>query len=220
MIEPTELKNNLKAALLAVSEDTTRPGQNSILLESNGETLRFVATNGHWLWINEIRASGPVFSFLLRRDSAEEIARKIKVPAKKDFLDPRFNVQITPDENRMIFAQSNRFDYCALPTDGVFPPYRQVLPSSVTPRDEAIIQAPVSSAYMSTIGEAFDLVGSTKENAASVSVTPSGGEYDPLVFVSDKAPDALAILMPVRGTVASPQNLLNRYRSESKAKAA
>jgi hypothetical protein len=48
-----DLVSNLKAALLAASQDFTRAHLCCVRIEFAAGVARFVATNGHWLWINE-----------------------------------------------------------------------------------------------------------------------------------------------------------------------
>lgn len=230
---PLQLVGNLKAALLAAATDETRPSLSSVLIEFGNATgegrARFVATNGYWLWINEISAD--VISgidekgrqvldreasarLLISRKDAARIVRGIGTAKRQ----ASFGVVLDVVTSKVQIGGSV-VDF--EPVDAVFPPYAQVLPS------EKYMQKPCSSMafsseYLVAVCEAFTHAASYKATkvmpGAGVRLHFGSTDLDPAVATSHHLPEALAIIMPKRDDGAKQgRALLERYRDAAKS---
>lgn len=217
---PVTFVANLKACLLAVGQDDTRPMTAGIRIEFRPGVARFVSTNGHWLLANEVPVdcteSGDV---LIHRDDAKRIAKMIEVSKKASAwaveLDTAGRVR------QAVTAQSVEFK----PWDATFPPYTQIVTSPESLGGERIV-AGFDAYYIAAIGEAFTLIAEDKRAAPMSMHTAEDGKYgpEPIVFVgapSSKAAWAMAILMPFKlEPKVDATAVLNRYRGVKASKAA
>lgn len=116
----------LDSVTFSVSTDETRLHLNSLLLESQGDLLRAVSTDGHRLTVVE-----------RKQPTANQF--KILLPLKgvmllKRLADQAGDEAVTVEaSDRDLFVTSGRFVSSArLATDVTYPPYESVIPSSTT----------------------------------------------------------------------------------------
>lgn len=218
-----DLVSNLKAALLAACEDLARVHMCCVRIELANGLARFVATNGHWLWLNDVpffevvgidaagkRVLGTSSAVVqIHRDDVKAILKALEKGKKAATWDVELDTAGSVNQlgKRIAFK----------PAETVFPPYAQILPTVVCERDAAIVT--YEPAYLADIGAAFAEVSSSPSNSGGVCIQPTGGDQDPVVITSDKS-TALAVLMPRRHS-SKPYGaaIVARYRGE-KAKAA
>jgi hypothetical protein len=213
---------NLKAALLAASDDFTRPNQNCIRVELEDKTARFVATNGHWLWINEASYSEVVgvddkgkkifgtssATIHISITSVKAILKWIDKGKKANDRD----VSLDTVGNVRQVGLSAPFEF--KPLDVTFPPYAQVIPATVTASKDVMTYDPE---YIVDVMAAFVEVASDPNVGICFE---HAGELDPVVVTSDKS-SALAVLMPRRHpNKPAGASLIAKYRAEPKGKAA
>jgi len=214
-----EFANNLKAALRAASTDPTRTNQQCVRIELDTESqvARFVATCGHWIWINEIAVSGDVAGVddkgrklyaagestivHIASDDVKDILKALEKSKKAQ----SWELQIDTAK-RTVRQLSKEVGYSQL--DITFPPYAQIVPAVVLNKAPAMSYDP---AYLAAVSESFADVAATAKSIG-VKIEPTGGELDPVVITSPSAGRALVVLMPRRqdGGAAS---LLVHYRA-------
>lgn len=209
--DPALFVGNLKACLLAVSPDEARP-TSCIRLECGATSTRFIATDGHWLWINEIwshaeASDGAGRVVLLSIEDAKRIVKLVDTSKKA----AAWPVELDPD-TRTVRQLSQSLAYA--PVDKLFPPYQQILPTSVG--GERII-ACFDAYLMGRIAGAFAAACCVKTAVPLMFHTQDEGKYgpEPIVITGSKhaaIAGALAILMPFRQDVGGPGALLARYR--------
>lgn len=211
--DPALFVGNLKACLLAASPDEARP-TSCIRLECGGASSRFIATDGHWMWINEIRSEaestdGAGRVVLLSIEDAKRIVKLVEVSKKA----AAWAVEIDTD-GRTVRQLSQSLAYG--PVDKVFPPYNQVLPATVG--GERII-ACFDAHLMARVAAAFAHACCVKTTVPLMFHTTAPGKFgpEPIVITGCKhaaVADALAVLMPCNYDVGGPGALLARYRGE------
>lgn len=200
------LVNNLKAALLAASTDAARIHMHGVLVEWRPKIVRFVATNGQWLWINETEAdSDGEGSILIRRDNVKEIVKGIK-GAKK-----YIGVPVELDADGKTFRQmTNVLGFDSV--NAMFPPYAEIIPGFPRLLAEGKKQQPIALAWdlLAAVCYAFARI----EPKAAVTIS-CGGPLDPVVCTSESAPYAMAAVMPRRDNKDRAEQLSARYRKRA-----
>lgn len=222
-----EFVSNLKAALRAVCEDDTRAHMCCIRVEIGNGLARFVATNGHWLWVNEIlcrevtgvdekgkdvelfadRMTQAVVS--IPREDVKRIVRAMDKTKKAQ----SWRLELDTSKRTVTqLAKSVSFG----PEVGKFPPYQQIIPSSVSVTKRPAVCADFR--YIGAIVAAFEDIVLPNKAGNGITIEPTGGERDPLV-VTSKDSSALVVLMP-RCDERSGEGHLSRYRTKSAKPAA
>jgi hypothetical protein len=199
---------NLKAALLAASDDFTRPHLHCVRIELAKGGLRYVATNGHWVWIHEdvarVQSENGPEAFLLSVPDAKKVLRAI------DTRKVARDVPVIVDTAARTIGQPGT-PVSFVPVDATFPPYAHICPAESGVGER--INASLSSDYIADVAAAFALVG-----GKGVIIAAGATDLDPVVFTSDHAPNALVILMPFRSNAKAIDTqrsaLLTRYRTE------
>jgi len=209
-----DFASNLKAALLAASDDTTRPHLSCIRIELTEGVARFIATNGHWLWVNETYYAEIVgtddkgkkvlgtsdATIHVPADDVKRILKTLEKGKKAESWDVVLDTSGTVSQ----LGRSISFK----PLDVVFPLYAQVIPAAVVASLEVTTFDP---AYIADITAAF-LEVSNNRKKCGITIEASGGALDPAVWTSCTS-SALAVLMPFRGPdKASGASLVARYR--------
>lgn len=206
---------NMKAALLAVSQDPAREHQQCIRIELAQGVARFVATNGHWLWLNDAHffevtgvdsngkklfgASSAVVH--ISRPDATRILRELEKGKKAATWD----VELDTDGKIRQIGREITFT----PAEVRFSPYQQIIPSHVPDKPRA--HQSFDPHYIAAISEAFALVSSSP-NVCGIEIRPAGGELDQAVVTSDTS-TALVVLMPRRANKVDVNGTLGRYRA-------
>lgn len=217
--DPAIFVGNLKAALLAASEDFMRP-MCCVRLEIRPASARFVATDGHWLWVNEIacEAEGEA-TVLFELDDARQIAKMVDDSKKAS----TWSVELDT-EARTVKQLSSTSGYRVC--DRVFPPYAQVLPAKVGGERiiasfDARLMSRVVAAFTFACGKPSVVKGVVPAVPLQFHTTeptkrPKMKEYpEPIVITGGaKAPiaQALAIVMPWCDDTGGPGALLAKYR--------
>ncbi len=221
--DPGLFVGNLKAALLAASEDYTRP-ISCVRLEVSAGVARFVATDGHWMWINEIPCSvesadgaGAVLYLEVEVEDVKSIAKMVD-DSKKGSAWP---VDLDT-EARTVKQLSSTFTFMAC--ERVYPPYAQIVPATVG--GERII-ACFDARLMSRVVAAFAAASGKEVKKGKVSAVPlqfhttaakklkHDTTYpEPIVITGANAAvaSALAIVMPMNTPTGGPGALLAKYR--------
>lgn len=210
---------NLKAALLAACEDTTRPWMCCIRIELAAGVARFVATNGHWLWVNE--------THYIEITGTDEKGKKTFGTSTAIVMIPLADVRsilkglekgkkaaawdLDLDTSGHVQQVSTRLSFKPVVEDK-FPPYAQVIPAVVVQATDPIALDPK---YIGDVMAAFSEVSSNPKSCGVV-FEPSGGKLDPVVVTSDTS-SALAVLMPRRLDKPAGSALIARYRGEKSA---
>jgi DNA polymerase III sliding clamp (beta) subunit (PCNA family) len=198
--DSVEFAMNLKAALRAACEDLTRAHMCCVLIEIGNGVARFVGTNGHWLWVNDVRcheivgidAGGKEILAAemgsavvqIHRDDAREILRGLEKGKKA-----RMWVLTLDTEKREVVQLGSTIRFRLLNT--TYPPYQQIIPTSVAKKT---VSASFDTHYIAEIAAAFEDVAYSKEGGVGISLEPFGTDYDPVLITSPKS-SALAILM-------------------------
>jgi hypothetical protein len=207
---------NLKAALLAACEDVTRSWMCCVRIELAAGVARFVATNGHWLWVNETNYIEVVGVDALGKKEFGMSSATVTIPLAdvrailkgldKGKKAAGWDVDLDTSGN---VAQIGKATTFAPVKEDKFPPYAQVIPSGVVPTKHAIAFDPT---YISDVMAAFREVSSS---CGGVVFEQTGGEIDPVVVTSDTS-CGLAVLMPCRHD-GKPQGsaMVARYRGET-----
>lgn len=209
IIPSAVLASNLRAMLFCVSKDTTRAHLNSVLLEvhATGQRnaqdnevapLRFVATDGHWLLINdttvEVAYLG-VRSFQIAEADAKKLLKCVDAKSSA-------TVTLTLEDETCTAEQAGKVIAMWDNVNAKFPPYAQVIPATrATPKDGETQRFPSFNALL--LGKALDAFAALAEDgkkSCGMHATPSGDEYDPIVLTSDEcgAANATAVVMPMR----------------------
>lgn len=215
--------SNLKAALLAASTDITRANLNCVRIELAAGVARFVATNGHWMWLNESHYSEVVGvdekGKKLLGDSSAIVhigltdARAILKNIEKGKKAQSWDVEVDTSGNVSQLGKTVLF----APKAVAFPAYATVLPAAVPSSPGS--KMTYDPTYIADVTAAFAEVSST-DSAFGICFEPSGGELDPVVVTSDTS-SALALLMPRRlSRKPEGQALLAKYRGKKQSKAA
>lgn len=213
------LVSNLKAALLAACTDETRAHLCCIRIELADGVARFVATNGHWLWVNEAhyaeivgvddkgkKVSGTSSATVHVSLSGVKAILKGLEKGKKAAA---WDVELDTSGAVRQLGQSVAFKSL----DVVFPPYAQVIPAVVVQGKDVMTYDPT---YIADVMAAFSEVSSNPKSCG-ICVEPSGGAMDPVVVTSDTS-TALAVLMPRRhSNKPSGAALVAKYRGEKSA---
>lgn len=213
--------NNLKAASRAMCPDPVRAGLHCVRIEIGNGLARFVATNGHWLWVNEVacrEVEGVDEKGLELLRLGDRMTRAVLhiVPSDvKDLLrkiDKSKRVGSMPltldTEARQVVQLGTTISFAAEPSI-TFPPYEQIIPGAIVAKGPAVS---ADFLYIGQIVEAFDDVVEPEKAGAGI-VIENGGSHDrdPLI-VTSKRSSALAILMP-RIDEHSGANVLARYKT-------
>lgn len=228
--DPALFLGNMKACLLAANEDEERPTC-CIRVELGQHTARFVATDGHWLWINEIRCESDVTDgagrvVLFSLEDARKIVKLVDDSKKAS----SWPVEIEPDARTVRQLSSFViYDECAK----VFPPYQQILPTKIggariTASFDGQLMGRVVAAFAAACGKPAPVSAKGKKDAAvpllfHTSENTKWGPEPIVITASNRSAvaDALVVLMPWSGDGGSPAGLLVRYRGEKpKEKAA
>ncbi len=119
------LKEMIRKTFFSVSPDVTRQVLNGLLLEAEGDSVRFVGTDGHRLAmisrpVKSNAAKGEVLSFLLPRKVLAELLRLME--------DEDATFGFSSQENHLAFICGKQV-IVSRKIDGKFPNYRQVIPS-------------------------------------------------------------------------------------------
>ena len=115
------LGDMIRKTMFAISQDETRYTYNGVFMESEGEMLRIVATDGHRLALIERPNAGAEFKngVIIHKKALGEIV--------KLFSEEEEDVDIFLQDNHVIF-RSGAIELSARMIDGDFPKYRQVIP--------------------------------------------------------------------------------------------
>lgn len=218
-----DLLRNLRAALRAVSVDPERKALNQIQVElgvdSRGVNVaRFVATNGHWLWLSEVgyrayASSPPSTSIRISADSARAIIKALL--KTKHWLAQ--DVDIDP-ERRVVQQCGTTVQTTFEESDPRFPPYAQIIPHALAPKVKGkdMWFPAVDAQYVADVAASFNDIEQTVTKriarSASLAFQPCGGELDPVVVTSHRS-TALVVLMPQRQDPPQGAAMLARFHA-------
>jgi len=119
------LKEMIRKTFFSVSPDETRQALNGLLLESEGDSVNLVGTDGHRLAmitrpVKSNVAKGESLSFLLPKKALSELLKLME--------DEDATFGFSSQENHLAFICANQV-IVARKIDGKFPNYRQVIPA-------------------------------------------------------------------------------------------
>jgi hypothetical protein len=187
-VDAAALHGVLKAALLWVSEDGTRPHLNCVRVEVDGSEMRVVSTNGHGLYFAELNSgvecevSG---AYSLRVATVEALVKATKSytakkapPAKVTFGEKSASVC-----DVVIMLNAVEGD------EPPFPPYWRVIPAR---HEKSVAARGVDLRYLGMVAKSFPGCTGTRME--------TGGELDPIVFYGANGDglEARVVLMPMR----------------------
>ena len=136
LVSSDVLGDMIRKTMFAISQDETRYTYNGVFMESEGDMLRLVATDGHRLALIERPNDGAEFStgVIIHKKALGELVKLLSETGK--------SVEIFLQENHVIF-KSDSFELSARLIDGDFPKYRQVIPKDnehriITDRDKLL----------------------------------------------------------------------------------
>ncbi len=112
----------IRKTMFAISQDETRYTYNGVFMESEGDVLRLIATDGHRLALIERPNAGMSF------EEGVIIHKKALGELVKLLADSEEDVEISLQENHVIFRMAG-IELSARLIDGDFPKYRQVIPT-------------------------------------------------------------------------------------------
>ncbi|MFP6888409.1 MAG: DNA polymerase III subunit beta [Nitrospinota bacterium] len=126
----------IRKTMFAISQDETRYTYNGVFMESEGDVLRLVATDGHRLAMIERPNAGAEFKegVIIHKKALGELVKLLSETEE--------DVEIYLDENHVIFTLGT-IELSARLIDGDFPKYRQVIPEDnkcriITDRDNLL----------------------------------------------------------------------------------
>ena len=126
----------IRKTMFAISQDETRYTYNGVFMESEGDVLRLVATDGHRLAMIERPNAGAEFKegVIIHKKALGELVKLLSETEE--------DVEIYLDENHVIFTLG-AIELSARLIDGDFPKYRQVIPEDnkcriITDRDNLL----------------------------------------------------------------------------------
>jgi len=126
----------IRKTMFAISQDETRYTYNGVFMESEGDVLRLVATDGHRLAMIERPNAGAEFKegVIIHKKALGELVKLLSETGE--------DVEIYLDENHVIFTLGT-IELSARLIDGDFPKYRQVIPEDnkcriITDRDSLL----------------------------------------------------------------------------------
>ncbi|HBK79560.1 MAG TPA: DNA polymerase III subunit beta [Nitrospinae bacterium] len=126
----------IRKTMFAISQDETRYTYNGVFMESEGDVLRLVATDGHRLAMIERPNAGAEFKegVIIHKKALGELVKLLSETGE--------DVEIYLDENHVIFTLGT-IELSARLIDGDFPKYRQVIPEDnkcriITDRDNLL----------------------------------------------------------------------------------
>jgi len=120
----------IRKTMFAISQDETRYTYNGVFMESEGETLRLVATDGHRLAMIERPCPSASFAqgVIVHKKALGELAKLLQAAEEE--------VQVFVTKNHVIFRLEG-IELSARLIDGEFPKYRQVVPEKQDHRIQA-----------------------------------------------------------------------------------
>ncbi len=115
------LAEMIRKTMFAISQDETRYTYNGVYMESEDETLRLVATDGHRLAMVERSGLGADFNggVIIHKKALGELVKLLSESAD--------SVEIFMQKNHVIFRMG-AIELSARLIDGDFPKYKQVIP--------------------------------------------------------------------------------------------
>lgn len=117
------LENMIRKTMFSISTDETRYTYNGVFMESDGDMLRLVATDGHRLAMIEEKCPG------MKLKEGVIVHRKALGELVKVLPEAEGDVDIFVKENHIIFRTRNLVLSARL-IDGQFPNYSQVIPQN------------------------------------------------------------------------------------------
>lgn len=185
---------DLNAVMKAASDDKLRPYIAGVLIERiSAERVRLVATNGHFLFAQEIDAQemAPDWPARVRVTTPKNKALPVKNGYASVTLDLAAGIirdaQGTPQAG---IVQIDGADEC-----GPFPQWRNVIPTGELKRVPYVSANPE---YVATVAAFLDLIATPDFYAVD------GACDQPMVAVG---PDRMAVLMPLRRVEAAPDTI-------------
>lgn len=215
--DPALFVGTLKACLLAVGRDPARL-TSRIRLEVKDRVARFVATDGHWLFVNEL-AIDDTFSGTTLHVSPETVenwVRMLNVSKKAS----TWTVEIDTDENTISQRGTRQIFE---PGDDLFPPYSQIVPDFENYRE---LGSPALDArILERVMKAFIETRAEKKGPVAIQfwMRPDSKGYghnkdttypEPVIVTASTGPAldrAMAIVMPMRASVVHAEQLTKHY---------
>lgn len=211
---PKALIGNLKAALRFACEDFARKNMHCVRLEILKDRARFIATNGHSMWLNETaieNSSDKEVEFSIR---LKDVKTLVKIVDKKGLQ------EVVLDTEGLCFQQAGT----SLPfeiIDDIFPPYSQILPEDLSKGTSSVA---FTAPYIADVAAAFvDACEKDLKKTLGPGIRFHFGETDlhPSAVTSDDVPHAVCVVMPRREADAKHgRATVNRYRFVKKMAAA
>lgn len=213
--DPVLFVGTLKACLLAVGRDPARP-TNRIRIEANDRVARFVAMDGHWMFVNELGIDD-TYSGTNLHVSPETVERWVKAieTGKK-----ASNWTVTLDTEAKTIDQIGRKSTFEV-LDDVFPPYQQIVPDFENYRElgaptlDARILERVMKAFIETKAEKKSPVAIQFWMRPDSKGTTKDVTYpEPVIVTASTGPAldrAMAIVMPMRASVVHAEKITKHY---------
>lgn len=122
-VSASVLSEMIRKTMFAISTDETRYTYNGVFMETESDTLRLVATDGHRLAMIERASEGLAF------DEGVIVHKKALGELVKLLGDAEGEASVGLTQNHILFEVGN-IELSARLIDGEFPNYRQVIPDS------------------------------------------------------------------------------------------
>ena len=122
-VSASVLSEMVRKTMFAISTDETRYTYNGVFMETESDTLRLVATDGHRLAMIERASEGLAF------DEGVIVHKKALGELVKLLGDAEGEASVGLTQNHILFEVGN-IELSARLIDGEFPNYRQVIPDS------------------------------------------------------------------------------------------
>ena len=122
-VSASVLSEMVRKTMFAISTDETRYTYNGVFMETESDTLRLVATDGHRLAMIERASEGLAF------DEGVIVHKKALGELVKLLGDAEGEASVGLTQNHILFEVAN-IELSARLIDGEFPNYRQVIPDS------------------------------------------------------------------------------------------
>ncbi len=199
--------DRLKVALLAASTDETRKHLNGVLLSLTKDGVSIAATDGHCMFVVELRdvlQRGGTGSVLISVEDATRIVRLATKPTKQLPL----RLELTGDQVHVSIPKAGlSAQFRAV--DAVFPPVHAVLPTELNEEDDPPL---IDASLHARVAKAFALLSDQRATGLRFIATSVMPKDAPVVVVSESVPELFVLAMPVRFD-ALPEPNLDRIRA-------
>lgn len=197
-------QKDLKAVSYAMAKNDIRYYLNGVLVESNGQEIRLVATDGHRLHavVAECPVASEWLSFIM---PADMVKKCITTKGPRGTVNPAIHVQY--DAGKISAKLPDGSEIVQFAVDGKFPDYTRVIPLADAEPALSVFNPEYVADAVAGYKDFMELKGKTPP---SIGIRPHGASAGVL-----SANGFTAIVMSMRGEISGPADV--RLRSPLQA---